>query len=103
MIIIGKRKGVPEPTEFLNEPDYAGRHYDRFFVSRDHVGPGWYIFGRNPEYGNHLICLVARPNVPPRKHSHYNVRVRRGFRLKRDAESVAAYLNTRFPNGTKGE
>lgn len=74
--------------------DYRGRHYRDFHARRSASdGPGWYVFGRNPHhYGGNLVMLVARPEVEARKHPHYNVRVRRGFRTMREAREVAAIL-----------
>lgn len=98
--IFGPVPGViPEAFEFEVGPDYAGRYYDRFYAERDHSGPGWYIFGRNPQYGGRLIRLIARPNVKPRVHPHYNIKIRRGFRTRREAEMVVEFLNKTFPEG----
>lgn len=79
----------------LFEPvDYRGRVYDRFYAARDsHHGPGWFVWGRNPEYGDRLCKVVARPNVAPRRYKHWNGRVRRGWATKAEAYSVAARLN----------
>lgn len=101
ILIIGLRPGLPSAVEFEFGPDYRGRFFDRFHAHTDPAGgPGWYVFGRNPEYGDRMVKLVARPNVKPRKHPHYNGPVRRGWHLKRDAVAVAKYLNERFPGGT---
>lgn len=73
--------------------NYKGDIFDLFHARRDPgMGPGWYVFGRNPSYGDHYIMLCARPNVTPRRHPHYNVQVRRGWTTKREAETVAARL-----------
>lgn len=78
--------------------DYKGRSYADFYVRRAPAsGPGWYVFGRNPEYGNTLIRLCARPAVKPRAHRHYNVSVRRGWRTRREAQAAADLLNLQFP------
>lgn len=67
-------------------PDYRGRVYDRFHVRRDcSIYPGWFIFGRNPEYGDRLIKLCARPNRPARRYPKRNGLVYVGWRRKRDA------------------
>lgn len=110
--------------EYDPGPDYRGRVYCRFFVpQRDPgSGPGWYIYGRylndysifnvsgmsmdtlwaefdasyenfRHKYGG-IIKLVARPQVPYRKHPHYNTRVRRGWRTLKEVEAVCEMLNT---------
>ena len=80
--------------EFDPGPDYRGRMYAEFYVCRDATaGPGWYVLGRNPEYGGRLVKICARPNVSPRKHPHYSHRVRRGWHTMREAAAVAAWLN----------
>ena len=79
--------------------DYRGRLYSDFYPRRaPSSGPGWFVFGRSPEYGNTLIRLCARPAVEPRAHPHYNVMVRRGWRTRRAAQAAADLLNRRFPN-----
>jgi hypothetical protein len=96
-----------EPFLFDNT-NYSGHDFRNFFVSRDHSGPGWYIFGRNSEkYGTlpngrgAYVKLCARPDVKPRRHPHYNGKVRRGWRLKRDAQAVADRLNSSFLSATE--
>ena len=80
----------------INTVNYRGDMFDRFYARKDpHSAPGWFVFGRNPGYGDHYIMLCARPAVKARKHPHYNVAVRRGWSTKREAESIAAELNQR--------
>ena len=73
-----------------------------FYPRKDpSFGPGWYVFGRNSvKYGvntdtgkGNYIKLVARPDTPSRKHKHYNCKVARGWKTKRDAQAVADQLN----------
>ena len=80
--------------------DYAGRSYDRFCVRRSpQDGPGWYVFGRNPEYNDSLVHLCARPNLPIRRHPHYSCKVARGWHLRSEAQAVADLMNKgRDPN-----
>lgn len=74
--------------------DYAGRVFDRFYPRKDSsTGPGWYVFGRNPDYGT-LIKLCARPNVKPRWQANYSGPVREGWHTKREAEAIAKQLNS---------
>lgn len=74
--------------------DYKGRAFSGFYAARSpQDGPGWYVFGRNPGYGGSLVMLCARPAVAPRKHPHYNCKVRRGFRTRREASGLAQALN----------
>ncbi len=76
--------------------DYRGRTYHHFHVRRDPgSAPGWFVFGRgsNGEYGGHLISLCARPDVPWRRHPHYNVKVRRGWLTRREAQRIADVMN----------
>lgn len=73
-------------TEIENV-DYKDRVFsDNITAEREpSAGPGWYIFARNSEG----ICkLIARPNVPARKHPHYTLRVRRGWLTKKEAEAL---------------
>jgi hypothetical protein len=82
------------PGVVIKTVDYKDRKYDRFYVARDPgFGPGWYVFGRNPEYGDHLVMNCARPDVKPRSHPHYNQRVQRGWLYKRDAQAIADQMN----------
>lgn len=76
--------------------DYKNRMFTRDLkVRRDPVsGPGWYVFassvpgvGRD-HYGGGVVKMIARPKVKPRKHPHYNVKVRRGWHTQ--AEALAA-------------
>ena len=85
----------------LFEPvGYDGCIFNDFFAARSHVGPGWYVLGRNStKYGTNTagkgtyIKLVARPDVPPRKRKAYNTRVRAGWHYKGSAQAVADMLN----------
>jgi hypothetical protein len=78
----------------LKTVDYRGRVFDRFYPARSPSdGPGWYVYGRNPEYGDNLVMLCARPDVKHRRHPHYNVQIRRGFHTRREAQQVADQLN----------
>lgn len=82
--------------------DYKGRVYREFFVSKDPgLAPGWFVYGRcRNEYGpNGIIFLVGRPAVKPRKHPHYNVKIRRGWHSKREAQAYADQLNRQYPLG----
>lgn len=73
--------------------DGRGRQFDQFYVAKsDADGPGYYIFGRNPEYGGRLIMLCGRPDVAPRKHPHYNCKVRRGWKTRREAIAALAAI-----------
>lgn len=91
-----------EQVEF--EPiGYSGHKFSDFYAQQDPTeGPGWYIFGRNSEkYGTNAdgkgnyIKLVARPDVKARRHPYYNVKVRRGWHTKAEAQHVADELNKR--------
>lgn len=74
--------------------DYKGRTYNRFHVRRDEgKAPGWFVWGRNPEYGDNLIHLCARPDVKLRAHPHYNYKVRRGWPTKKEAQAIADRMN----------
>jgi hypothetical protein len=80
--------------EFDAGPDYRGRLFSEFYVRRDPAtGPGWYIFGRNRAAGAMVVKLCARPDVSPRRHSNYNISVRRGWRTMCEAAAIAAWLN----------
>lgn len=90
----------------LQTSDYKNRVYRSFHARRDSVsGPGWFVFGRclphagRDTYGGKVVMLCARPDVPARKHPHYNIRVRRGFRTMREANRVAELLNETYPAG----
>ena len=61
-----------------------------FWLAHDaSSGPGWYVFGR---CASGVIKIVAQPHVSPRRHPHYNIRVRRGWHRKRDAAAIASLL-----------
>lgn len=78
----------------MKKIDYRGRVYDRFHARRSpDTGPGWYVYGRNVDYGDTLVMLCAWPDVPERKHKHYNGKVLRGWNTKREAEAVASRMN----------
>lgn len=80
--------------------DYKGRSYSRFYPAKDaKTGPGWYVFGRNPEYGDTLIMLCGRPAVAPRHHPHYNGKIRRGWPTKALAQYWADVLNRQSRKG----
>lgn len=82
------------PALFRNV-DYKGRIFDRFYVCKNAChGPGWYVFGRNPEYNDCLVTLVAQPVTKLRRHPHYNIRVQRGWHTRREALAYAHWLNT---------
>lgn len=89
--------------------NYDGHAFDDFFVSRDtSSAPGWFVFGRNSEkYGRRddgkgaYIMLCARPDVPPRRHQHYNGPVQRGWPRKADAQAIADHLNKRDEPGAE--
>jgi hypothetical protein len=58
-----------------------------FYVAQWHgIAPGWFVFGRNEEYGGRLVKMVARPDVPPRKYKHWNGQLSRGWWKKCDAQ-----------------
>jgi hypothetical protein len=78
----------------IQTADYKGRTYSDFHVRKNPgQAPGWFVFGRNEGYGGRLISLCARPDVPLRKHPHYNCRVQRGWLTKREAQAVADQMN----------
>ena len=81
-------------VEYATGPDYRGREYDRFHARPDYgLAPGWFVFGRNPEYGDNLVMLRARPDVKARQHPHFNGKVRRGWHTKREAQAIADAMN----------
>lgn len=80
--------------------DYRERMFTQFHVEKSaSAGPGWYIWGRhNTEYRRAddtggLVCFCGRPNVPYRRHPHYNIKVRSGWKTKADAQLVCDLLN----------
>lgn len=79
----------------FNATDHCGRTFKDFFPTRaEPHGPGWFVYGRNPDYYGGLVYLCGRPDVKPRQCAHYNGKVRRGWRTKREAAAVAARLNS---------
>jgi len=73
--------------------DYRNRVFSGFYLARAPTrGPGWYIWGRNPEYGGRLVRLCGWPDVRPRKHPHYNIRVRRGWLRRSEAQQVLDHV-----------
>lgn len=85
----------------IQTTNWRGDKFADFYPAKDpSTGPGWYVFGRNCErYGAHkdgkgaYIMLCARPDVAPRNHPHYNIKVRRGWHTRREAQAVADGLN----------
>jgi hypothetical protein len=82
-------------TIFELGPDYKGRIFGPpFFVAQwPGIAPGWFVFGRNEEYGCRLIKMVARPDVPPRQYKKWNGKLSRGWWKKCDAQEIADRLN----------
>lgn len=79
----------------LDDTDYKGRVFDQFHARQDSgTGPGWFIFGRNPEYGGKLVRLCGKPNRPRRRHVHYNGAVWHGWKTKRAALEALATIQT---------
>ena len=72
--------------------DYLDRKYGAPYTVRKgmHVGPGYVVFGTslNGEYGGHLITQVIEPNMPRRKHVHYNGKVQYGYRTIAEAKAA---------------
>lgn len=51
--------------ELLFEPcDTSGLRFDNFMVKESVTNPGWFIYGRHPEYGLSYIMICGRPNLP---------------------------------------
>lgn len=74
------------PHISFSDVDGLGRRFSNFFVSKDPVkGPGWFILGRNEEYGGRLVRNCGFPHRKPRKHVHYNGKVQMGWRTKKEA------------------
>jgi hypothetical protein len=69
--------------------DHRGRTYGAPYTVRrkSPYGPGYAIFAnsQNGEYGGRLIAEALIPELPLRKHAHYNCRVRYGYRTIREA------------------
>lgn len=56
-------------------------------VERDPAkGPGWYVFAQ--EVGGIRWKIICRPNVPYRRHKHYNCLIKRGFLRRYEALAV---------------
>lgn len=73
---------------------FRGGHFSRFYAARSkHNGPGWYVYGRNPAYGDRYVMLCARPDIAPQRHRGYNVKVRAGWRTKAEAQAIADRMN----------
>jgi hypothetical protein len=89
---------ILEGTVEFSTIDYRDRVFSNFYIGQSPgTGPGWYIFGRNPEYGGRLVRLCGRPSVKARRHPHYNCQVRRGWLKKRDALAVLTSLPAELP------
>jgi len=74
-------------------PDYKGRTYTDFYPAEATTGPGWFVIGKNPEYGGRLRKVCAWPDVKPRRYKMWNGPVRRGWWTKKEAQAVADKLN----------
>lgn len=81
--------------------NYSGHTFTDYFVAPNRGNaPGWFVYGRNAEkYGKlpdgrgAYVALVARPDVKPHRHPHYNCQVRRGWHTKREAQAIADAMN----------
>ena len=90
-----------------NNVNEGGYIFTDFYVCKDHgLSPGWFIFGRNKvKYGIHddgkgaYVMLCARPSVKPRKHPHYNGKVKRGWHTKKEAQAICDELNLMLKKG----
>lgn len=86
--------------EFAPDRDSYGRTYGDFHARRDPLsGPGWYVFGIARNVSAQVVRLSARPDVAPRRNPRLNVKVRRGWHTKAEAEAIAAYLNVHNRKG----
>lgn len=85
------------PGVAIETTDYKGRRFDRFEVRRDNIAPGWFVFGRNPEYGDTLIKMVAWIDEPKKRYRGRNCKTVRGWRTKREAQSIADKMNNPQP------
>jgi len=81
------------PGVIVMTRDYRGRTFSDFYVGRETIGKGWYVYGRNSEYGGTLVALVAYPDAPPRKLPKISRLVHVGFSSKAEAQAVADTLN----------
>lgn len=95
-----KRSNAIIPGVSVLTQDYKGRKYSDYYVGRESIGKGWYVFGRNStDYGvkadgkGALVSLVAYPDLPARKLPKISRLVQVGFRTKGDAQLVADELN----------
>ena len=73
--------------------DYLNRQYDRFYVGRDSIQPGWFVFGMNPGYGDRLRMICAYPDKPARKFRYRNCKLHAGWRTKGEALDIASRMN----------
>lgn len=84
----------------IQRSDYKGREYDRFYVRRDSINPGWFVFGiakagigRDAYDGDLVHMLCARPDVASARWPKRNGNVRLGWRTKAEAAHVARAMN----------
>lgn len=77
-------------------PDYRGRLFEGpYYVDKWHgVAPGYFVFGRHPDYGGQLRKVVAYPDLKPRKYKYWTIPVSRGWLTKKEAQQVADRMNT---------
>jgi hypothetical protein len=85
--------------------DHRGRVYRGFYAARRRSdGPGWRVYGTCLPgigyacYGGAVTALIAEPQGGPiRRWPGWNIRIRAGWRARRDAQAVADTLNRLFP------
>jgi hypothetical protein len=85
--------------------DHRGRVYRGFYAARRRShGPGWRVYGTCLPgvgyacYGGAVTALIAEPQGGPiRRWPGWNIRIRAGWRARRDAQAVADTRNRLFP------
>lgn len=77
-------------------PDCMGRMFEGpYYVAEWRgVAPGWFVWGRHPDYGGRLRKVVARPDVKARRYKHWDGPRERGWWTKWEAQQVADLMNT---------
>ena len=88
----------PESPATIKLSDYQDRKYGAPFTVRRKSphGPGYAVYANTlgGEYSGRLVMECLQPDVPLRKHPHFNGRVQYGYRTIADAmRAVRIHLN----------
>lgn len=80
------------PMEF-SRTDERGFAYASFFVRRESRSAGWFIYGRRLNVSANVVRICARPSRAARRTGNSNVKTRRGWSTRREAQAALDALS----------